>query len=351
MLIKKYINGFDDTDFHIDFYQSQNFTITIYKKLECLKELKMVSTIIDFGECYEKIKEKYGFEERDLIILISDFFNEKKLVNSLIYFFNPETADILPFEEICKNQSFIIEKSLAYYSEIDIDQAKFFEEQDIDIFNSEDVFFNDLCYYFKSPNGRDVPLKERILLFYPNITLCDNSCNNIGVNLTSMKAICECKLKEILDETKDASKLIGLEFTEIIDSLSLDVIKCYKTLFQAKYFINCYGGFISLFLIIIQAICTIIASKKSMYKLRRTTFKLLENYLTFLHSKSMNNFPPKKHLKTVKSLKLIDNSISLIDSKYKGSANNSKSSKQYLITNKKKRKKSFNTINEKINKK
>ena len=50
-LIKRYIKGFEDTDFHVDFYQSK----IIYKTMECLKELEMVATIIDFGECYEKI--------------------------------------------------------------------------------------------------------------------------------------------------------------------------------------------------------------------------------------------------------------------------------------------------------
>ena len=49
-----------------------------------------------------------------------------------------------------------------------------------------------------------------------------------------MKAICNCKLSDILNEAKDASKLVGLDYTTIIESLSLDIIKCYKTLFQYK---------------------------------------------------------------------------------------------------------------------
>ena len=222
--------------------------------MECLKELEMISTIIDFGECYTKVQEKYNFIGRNLIILISDFFNDRKLINILFYFFNPDTGEELPIDEICKDDNYKIEKSLIYYPEIDIIQAKFFQNQDINIFNSSDVFYNDLCYYFESPNGRDVPLKERLLLFYPNVTLCDGNCNNIGVNLTTMKALCECKFKEIVDEAKEASKLVGFEYTNLIDSLSLDVLKCYKTLFQLKYFIKCYGGIICIILIISQTL-------------------------------------------------------------------------------------------------
>ena len=54
-----------------------------------------------------------------------------------------------------------------------------------------------------------------------------------------MKAICKCKLKELLSEAEDATKFMGLEFYDLIDSLSIDVIKCYKTLFDFKYFIHC----------------------------------------------------------------------------------------------------------------
>ncbi len=70
------MNGFNDTDFHVDFYKSHNLKITICKTMETLKELKIVSTIIDFGECYEKVQEKYNFIGRNLIILNADFIND-----------------------------------------------------------------------------------------------------------------------------------------------------------------------------------------------------------------------------------------------------------------------------------
>ena len=40
-------------------------------------------------------------------------------------------------------------------------------------YSLSDEFYNDLCYHFESPNGRDIPLKDRISMLYPNITLCD----------------------------------------------------------------------------------------------------------------------------------------------------------------------------------
>ena len=276
-LIERYIKGFENTDLHVDFYLSQNYTITIYKTMECLKELEMVSTIINFKECYEKIQEKYNISE-NIIILISDLFNNKKLYKTLYYLFDPDTGKELSIDDICEDKSFVIEKSLTNYPEIDVGQAKFFGNQEINIFNSSDIFYNDLCYQFESPNGKDVPLKKRILIFYPNITLCEDNCDNIGVNLTSMKAICKCKLKDLLNEAKDASKLVGFDYANIIESLSIDVLKCYKTVFQYKYFINCFGGMTCIVLIMCQSICALIACKISMYKIRKITFFLVEKY-------------------------------------------------------------------------
>ena len=324
ILIKKYITGFNGSDFHVALYQSQNYTITIYKTMECLKELKMDSSIIDFSKCYKKIQKKYNLENRNLIVLISDFFNEKELVETYFNYFNPDTGELLSIGDSCIDMSFKIEKSLNYYQEINIEEAKFFDNQDINIFNSSDVFYNDLCYFFESPNGKDVPLKVRLQLFYPNISFCEEGCNNIGVNLTSMKAICECKLKELLSNTEDASKLIGLNFAEFYESISLDVIKCYKTLFQSKYFIKCYGGLIAIFLILAQTICAIIAGKVSMGKIRIVTYWVIENYINLLRPKRSINSPPKKNKYKAKSTKyasifmnLSENSNMQNDTKYK----------------------------------
>ena len=331
-LINRYIVGFEDTDYHVDFYESDNYTITIYKTMYCLKELKMSSTIIDFGECYEKIQNYYNLEGKSLIILISDFFKDKKLIDTLFYFYHPETGEELPIDEVCSEEKLIVEKSLNYYPEINIEQAKFFEEQNINIFNSSDVFYNDLCIFFESPNKKDVPLKERILIFFPNVTLCEENCKESGVNLTSMKAICECKLKELLNEAKDATKLVGLDFSGVIESLSIDVVKCYKTLFQYKYFTNCYGGFFSILLILIQTVCVIIIGKISMIKIKKTTFSLIENYCNLLNSPKALKYPPKKKIrKKSDSFNFKYNSNTQNDSKLKNSKLSLKNTSKSLL--------------------
>ena len=320
ILIKKYINGFNDTDFHVDFYKSNYYTVTIYKTIYCLKELEMVTSVIDFGICYKAIQKHYDLEERSLIILIADFYDNKELLNTNFYFFHPDSGKILSIEEVCLENQFIIEKSLKYYQELDVEQAKFFEDQDINIFNSSDVFYNDLCYYFESPNGKDVPIKERLKLYYPNITFCEDGCKNIGVNLTSMKAICECKLKDLLSGTKDASRLFGYDFAELFESISIDVIRCYKTLFQINYITRCYGGFFVLILIIAQTIFVVIVKKISIPRLKIIILFIFDNYSNLIKSASALKSPPKKKSKNFKTSQFFnfsENSNSQNDTKYK----------------------------------
>jgi len=97
-------------------------------------------------------------------------------------------------------------------SNVDLYSALFLSQQNIDIFNLSNKFFNDICYHFESPNGKDIPLKERIHIFYPNITLCDNGCTSKGVNLTSMESICECKFNLLSGEFIEESSLLKNTF-------------------------------------------------------------------------------------------------------------------------------------------
>ena len=47
----------------------------------------------------------------------------------------------------------------------------FLDVQEINIFDLSSPFYLDIFYHFKSPNRKDIPFKERISIFYPNISL------------------------------------------------------------------------------------------------------------------------------------------------------------------------------------
>ena len=39
-----------------------------------------------------------------------------------------------------------------------------------------DPFYNDICFHYTSKYNKDVPLKDRALIYYPVISLCDEEC-------------------------------------------------------------------------------------------------------------------------------------------------------------------------------
>ena len=72
--------------------------------------------------------------------------------------------------------------------------------QGINIFDQNSDFYTDICFHFKSPiDGKDIPLKDRLKLFFPNITLCNEGCFIKGVNLTTWKAMCQCTLNNLVN--------------------------------------------------------------------------------------------------------------------------------------------------------
>ena len=108
--------------------------------------------------------------------------------------------------------------------------------------NKSCELYTDICYNFDSPCNKDVALRDRLLIYYPNIILCDSVCTNIGVNLTSMTAICECKYKELTEDDTDIVDNIYKETMnevyEILNQIKIAVMGCYKDLFAPKYFLN-----------------------------------------------------------------------------------------------------------------
>ena len=97
----------------------------------------------------------------------------------------------------------------------------------------------------------------------------------------------------------------------------MQVVKCYKTLIQYKYFIRCYGGFLCLGLILMQSICVIIVIKKSLNNIKINIYNILRTFTHFglIKSKTIKNFPPIKKPKTSKSLSLINSSNNINSSK------------------------------------
>ena len=68
--------------------------------------------------------------------------------------------------------------------------------------------------------------------YFPNITLCEEGCDLIGINMTTITSICECFYSESKKEDALKNKILDQAqvggIGEIISSSNIYVMKCIK---------------------------------------------------------------------------------------------------------------------------
>ena len=300
---------------HVSVEENENFTIYIYQNNNCPENPSQLP-LVDFGDCYNTIKKENNISENEELIVTKVVIKQN---NTSVYsFFNPKTLQKLDSTP-CQAQKIIVQEEITNKVKDSLDDSK--EQlilnllsQGINVFNISDPFYTDLCYQFESPNGKDAPLKVRLVAFFPNITLCEEGCENIGVNTETMKAKCECKFIDLVNMDIMSDNIYGKaiqEIFEIISELNIAVVKCFKDIFNKKYFIKNTGGFIILSLFIGQVICFIVYSVDGLYYIRKYLLNLLESYINYTNRNGNNlknnniNIPPKRKRKNINK----DNSI------------------------------------------
>ena len=91
--------------------------------------------------------------------------------------FSPLTGKYLNAEEICKNDKITIIDSMEdrlLESRVNLEFLKEIENEGVDImdiFNLSSSFYKDICFQYNSK--KDIALKDRVLEYFPNITLCE----------------------------------------------------------------------------------------------------------------------------------------------------------------------------------
>ena len=328
-----YSQEFNYTENHVSLYNNNNYTMAIYKNLDCINELELEIPQIDFGECYNNIQKDNNLINEKLIILSIDFYNNTNN-NSYYGFYNPNTGEKLNTTNSCKNETIIIKENiLSSLNENEKNAVLYLAKQNINAFDPNGFFYTDICSKFISPNKKDLTLKDRISTYFKNnITLCDDGCNYKGVNITSMLAICECKFRDlfnIIDVDYINNNILYSQameqLAEILSSVNINVLKCYKTVFKVEYFKNCVGGFIIMTLIICQIICSIIfytndiknifkfiGDKKDLYekyiKSKKDSKKVRNRRRNRNRTKTKKgNPPPKNRTKKKTKLKILQN--------------------------------------------
>ena len=294
LVAKNYADEFYYTENHITRFSNKNFTMVLYKNSSCIDELKMNVTKIEYDSCIQQLKKDNNISEaRNIIIAVIDLVSGDNTITSY-GFFNPDTGEKLDAAKSCSNKSVMMyENTLNILNEpLSLILLK---DLKINIFDLKSEFYNDICFHFNSPYGKDATLQDRIKTFYPNITLCDSGCKNKGINMTTYEAECECTFQDLLSKSIFQNELLGdnilvketlKEILEIIYNLNLEILACYKDVYNFNYFKKNIGGFIITGLILIQTICIIYFYTRTKNELVKYIYSLTETYIM---SKSKNS--------------------------------------------------------------
>ena len=280
---------------------NEQLNIYIYKDPNVLEQLDNEAPIINFGECYDKVKKYYNINDDLIVTIINNETNKEsygKATNKYLFSF-PDSGDPINTTGICdENDKIIINEDLKHLIEgLNAQKEEdilFLTKQGINLFNLSDRFYNDLCFYYESPNNKDIPLKDRIATFFPNLTLCDPGCENKGVELDKMKVKCECIFNNILSNTIIDNLSGGFlsQIINIISSLNIEVLKCFTNIFDKKCFRRAIGGFITIGLFCMQLTCIFKYLYDKLYCIKKHIFSLLESFL--LYKEKNPQEPPKK---------------------------------------------------------
>ena len=229
---------------------------------------------IDLNECENKLRELYNIEvNAPLFMLKIDSYNEN--------------SPIQVEYEVChhnenNNEFFALSLEICKDIKININLPKYLSETEIGEYIASN---GDVCYSYKSENGKDISLKDRKkeLKFE-----CESNCDFIGYNTSNNMMICECEVKLGISEIKiDKNvELVSMESNESNESdKSISLFDCVGYFFSKNGFQNNSGSYILLCLISFNIIFVIYYQSSR----RRALQNEIDKFLSFNQISNYNN--------------------------------------------------------------
>ena len=160
-------------------------------------------SIVKFNDV-SSIKQLNNIDENnDIIIIKIDIQVDDYPVPTVLIFALDENKNLL---NIPSSSNFIVEKPIINSDYLNLERAYKLNQKSINIYNSSELFYNDICFTFSSEiNGEDVTLKDRRKEYYVNITFCESTCEYSHFDYVKMKVICDCQHLSQIDDFESLS--------------------------------------------------------------------------------------------------------------------------------------------------
>ena len=132
---------------------------------------------------------------------------------------------------VCEGEKLTIYSTIANTSLIKFEEAKYFYSYGYNIYKESDKFYTDVCSP-ASIDGNDITLSDRKIDFYPsNVSMCNDSCTFVNVNLINEKIQCACDIIYDYDSMSSDEGEEEYSYTYLEYFLSLfnyTIIFCHK---------------------------------------------------------------------------------------------------------------------------
>ena len=210
------------------------------------------SSYVEFSICEQILRKKYNISQEKILTILQveiERKNEKCLTNQIEYEIYDEEKNKLNLS-YCKDVSIKVNYEIKDSSLINKTMISYYSDLDIDIYNIEDSFFNDICYPF-SDSKSDIILKDRVLDIYQNYSLCESGCIYDKIDIESMTVTCSCEVKTEVD-VEESEPAFGKIIENSFKDSNFGVILCYNLVFNFKNKLQNYGFIIFLQFVLIH---------------------------------------------------------------------------------------------------
>ena len=177
---------------------------------------------------------------------------------------------------ICKEGIKIL-KYIGDIKDLDFNSAITLSDKGIHVFNAADEFFNDLCYYYDSSDGKDLILNDRRNDIYQNSTFCQYGCTYKGIDYNLMPANCICKTDLLQEQIKNMTEIkediinfknLRKVFLDNLFSNNFEVMRCYNLVFNPKILVPNIGFYSLLLMFASQIIFLVLYLIKRLKSLK-----------------------------------------------------------------------------------
>ena len=288
---KTFSKEFSYTNNHIMQFKFENISIIFLKNITFLEDNQLSFSQIYFNESYNNIINYYKFSSPPILSIIDIIDNTGNTSNPVTKYMFYDPNNGLKLNTTIFNDTLTIKKNISYI--LENQKYQWLLKQEIDFLNLSSPFYTNLCFHFNSFNGKDIILRDRIINYFPNISLCEESCELKIINYEKKIIVCECNFTYFSTYINFGySELVYYDeliknITQIIFILEnkFSLLFCYNNLFNYKFILKNDGEIILFIIIIIQIICTIIFTINGFDRINKYLFYVLENYIKLTKKK------------------------------------------------------------------